>query len=255
VLVIVTRLIAWQALPLAAEDAYITFRYARNLSSGNGLIYNPGERVMGFTSPLWAVWNALGIALVHDPVPWSRASGLALDLLTLVVVVRLLERHATRTAAWCFAGFFALWPYFSAVSVSGMESPLMLALIVLGAALAARGSAWSGPVLGALALTRPEGVASALVIAVWARWRDRAVALGVAGLGIGALWAYYGSPIPQSVIAKSTLYGTPGPVAGRLWWDWLLPLRVGNWPDQGDLNMLMPLVVLLAAGVALGLKP
>jgi hypothetical protein len=41
-------------------------------------------------------------------------------------------------AAWCFAGFFALWPYFSAVTVSGMESPLMLALIALGAALAAR---------------------------------------------------------------------------------------------------------------------
>ncbi len=72
---------------------------------------------------------------------------------------------------------------------------------------------------------------------------------------MAALWAYYGSPVPQSVIAKSKLYGTPGPWAGHLWWDWIIPLRIGNWPDAGDINMLMPLVVVLAAGVALGLKP
>ena len=33
------------------EDFFITFRHSRNLNSGNGLVYNPGERVHGFTSP------------------------------------------------------------------------------------------------------------------------------------------------------------------------------------------------------------
>lgn len=40
------------------EDAFITFRYSQNLASGKGLVYNPGEKVLGITTPLWAVWLA-----------------------------------------------------------------------------------------------------------------------------------------------------------------------------------------------------
>src|SRR5579871_1010837 len=31
------------------EDYFITFRYSQNLVEGQGLVYNPGERVHGFT--------------------------------------------------------------------------------------------------------------------------------------------------------------------------------------------------------------
>ena len=41
--------------------------------------------------------------------------------------------RSPRAAAWCFAFFFALWPYFSAVAVSGMETSVMLALIASSA--------------------------------------------------------------------------------------------------------------------------
>src|SRR6202022_2682648 len=41
--------------PHAIDDAYITFRYARNLAEGLGLVYNPGEWVLGTTAPLWAI--------------------------------------------------------------------------------------------------------------------------------------------------------------------------------------------------------
>ena len=34
------------------EDFYITYRSSKNLSTGNGLVFNPGERVHAFTSPL-----------------------------------------------------------------------------------------------------------------------------------------------------------------------------------------------------------
>lgn len=247
VLLALTRGLAWFQLPYAAEDAYITFRYARNLAVGHGLVYNPNERVMGFSSPLWTLWCALGTLLLHDPVAWSRATGTLCDLATLVLVTRLLERFVSRAAAWCFALFFALWPYFSVVAVTGMEIPLLAALIALGATLAGRRSLWTGPALGALALTRPEGLAAAFVIGLWARGRDRLVALAIAAAGIGGLWAYFGSPVPQSVVAKSQLYGTPGPWAGRVWWDWIVPLRLGDWPSIGDINALLPLVVVLAA--------
>src|SRR4051812_31136182 len=41
------------------EDYFITFRYSRNLARGHGLVYTPGERVHGFTSPLGTLLPAL----------------------------------------------------------------------------------------------------------------------------------------------------------------------------------------------------
>lgn len=42
------------------DDAMISMRYARNLASGFGLVWNPeGERVEGFTNPLWVGWMTL----------------------------------------------------------------------------------------------------------------------------------------------------------------------------------------------------
>lgn len=36
------------------DDAYIPMTYARNLVEGHGIVFYPGgERVEGFTSPLW----------------------------------------------------------------------------------------------------------------------------------------------------------------------------------------------------------
>ena len=43
------------------EDFFITFKHSKNLAEGNGLVYNPGERVHGFTS----VFNTLLPALFY----------------------------------------------------------------------------------------------------------------------------------------------------------------------------------------------
>ena len=37
------------------DDAFITYRYAANLARGNGLVYNAGERVLGTTTPGYAI--------------------------------------------------------------------------------------------------------------------------------------------------------------------------------------------------------
>ena len=39
--------------PRTIDNSFITFRYARNLLSGEGFVYNPGQRVMGTTTPLY----------------------------------------------------------------------------------------------------------------------------------------------------------------------------------------------------------
>ena len=83
---------------------------------------------MGFTSPLWMVWNALGWLLTHDPVGWSRLWATLADMITLVCGAHLIERHVSRPAAWCFAFAIAAWVAFTGVAISGMENGVLVAL-------------------------------------------------------------------------------------------------------------------------------
>ncbi len=252
-LLIAARTIAWLAIPVASEDAYITFRYARNAAAGLGLVFNPGEHVMGFTSPLWVVWNVAGAFLLHDPVFWSRATVMVTDAIALAAAVVLLRRHASNTAAWIFGVFFAAWPFCAAVAMSGMENSVMLALILTAAWAIDSRRGLAGPLLAGLALTRPEGLVVAAIMAVRARPRARVIAAAIVVPALLLLTVYYGSPLPQSVIAKSTLYGTPGPWLGRHWWEWVLPMALGRWPVTGEGSMMLPLAVLVAPGLVFGL--
>ncbi len=50
------------------DDAFISFRYVRNLIEGHGLVFNPGERVEGYTNFLWVLeLAALGRRLDCGP--------------------------------------------------------------------------------------------------------------------------------------------------------------------------------------------
>lgn len=66
-----------------SDDQLISMRYAENLASGDGLVWNPGERVEGFTNPLWtaymAVWHLAQI-------PKSKTS-LAILLTGVVILI------------------------------------------------------------------------------------------------------------------------------------------------------------------------
>jgi hypothetical protein len=254
-LLVFARALAWSRIPVAAEDAYITFRYARNLGVGNGLVFNPDERVMGFSSALWTLWNGLGYAITQDPVTWSRAWSVLADVVTLITLGLLAARHASRASAWALTFFFAAWPYFSALAVSGMENSLMVCLIAVAAAAVGARSPAAGPALAALAWIRPEGLASAAVIALGARARDRLVALGLAALAYGAVALYFGTVVPQSVIAKANVYGTPGPwIGGRVWWEWISPVMFGRFPVVGDTSAFIVLTVVVAPSFVLGVR-
>ncbi len=61
------------------DDAFISFRYARNFASGLGLVYNPGESpaVEGYTNFLWVLIMALVERVGSDPAVWSRVLSLS----------------------------------------------------------------------------------------------------------------------------------------------------------------------------------
>ena len=170
---------------------------------------------------------------LRDPALWTRLTSLLADALTLLLVGRMLEREAGE-------------PGGPAAPRPGASRVFFAALAVLLRARRLRDgeqrdahprSPWAprspagaapppGPRSRLLALWRPEGLVAAAVVALGARWRDRAVAAGLTLAGLAALTFYFGSPVPQSVIAKAGVYGTPGPWAGRFWWGWALPLRL-----------------------------
>src|ERR1041385_5066495 len=62
VLAIAARLIPG---PRTVDDAFITFRYSRNIVEGQGFGYNPGSQVLGTTTPLYTVLMAAFSALVR----------------------------------------------------------------------------------------------------------------------------------------------------------------------------------------------
>ncbi len=225
---IACRMVMASQVAFLSEDAFITLRYAWNWVHGAGPVYNAGEHVMGFTSAPWMAWLALGLKLGQDPSAWARFSLLAADLVTLLAFTSLLQRHASRASAWCFALFFAFWPYYSGLAATGLETGVLVMGIALTAWLVDRRASAAGVALGMLALLRPEGVIAALVIALWASWRNRAIAAAILVAGAIVLGAYYGSPIPQSVVAKQVVYGTPGPLHAKQWWDWAFPFPLSN---------------------------
>ncbi len=64
------------------DDSFITFRYARNIASGHGFVYNQGERYLGTTAPFYCLLLAAFGLPSPDTIPRisSIISGFSLIL-------------------------------------------------------------------------------------------------------------------------------------------------------------------------------
>ncbi|MCA1643948.1 MAG: hypothetical protein LC797_00280 [Chloroflexi bacterium] len=203
--------------PHAIDDAYITFRYARNFADGLGLVYNPGEWVLGTTAPLWAILLGGGYALGLTDLPSLATSISAVcDAASAALLVQFGLRLGWRPLGAALVGLaWALNPMSIAFATGGMETSLfvLFSLVILG--LAARGSnlPFAAVLAGVATLVRPEGVLLAAVVVGWT-WLSRrkhtwltilAAATPVAIAGV-VIFARYGSPLPHSVAAKQVAY-------------------------------------------------
>lgn len=147
------------------DDAYITFRYARNIALGNGFVYNPGERYLGTTTPLFTLllsglgWLA-GINRIPDIA--QCLSGLAL-VITAMTVYLTAWREKQRVAGVITALLLLLNPFY--LHVWGGEAFCMLALIMLAFFFYQGGHTLLPALFGGLAfLTRGEGIIPIVVI-------------------------------------------------------------------------------------------
>ena len=207
------------------DDAWITWRYSANLAAGHGLVYNPGEAVLGTSTPAWAILlGAVGAVTGVDSIPTAaRILNLLLLLAGAAVAVRFARTlGASRVVAGAAGAVWLLAPYQLFSSVGGMETPLFALASVATLQLLATGRLRAAAVIAGISVwVRMEGVfliALAALEAVQpmlgsrdgdAARRATPTLLQVIGISIlpgivmvGWMMVSYGLPWPHSVEAK-----------------------------------------------------
>jgi arabinofuranosyltransferase len=188
------------------DDALIYLRYIRNFQDGHGLVYNPGEKFNGLTSPLFT-YLVLGASFVTRNL---QAATIALSAAFLAAASVLAGRlfATTRWGEILTSLSVASFGYFYATF--GMETQLFLMLIALSLYLYKIESDYFVIALALLLATRSEGVflAVPMTLDYLARRkripRPMPVLLGLAIFLTPFLvnYVYYGAILPATASAK-----------------------------------------------------
>ena len=200
-----------------SDDAFISFRYADNWARGNGLVYNVGERVEGYTNFLWTAVLTLGVVAGIHPGHLSLVLSLACLATTLVVVTRLARRllpaDAELPGALAAAGLAASY-VFASFGTSGLETMAAALAVLVAVERAEAGRAFSAGLSAVVAtFLHPDHAlfyaALGAVVALPAGARVRRIALYAAPFVLlflpyyAARYAYYGDFFPNTYYAKS----------------------------------------------------
>lgn len=203
---------AWR---LRFEDAMIVLRYARNLASGEGFVFNLGEKILGVTTPLQTLLSTLIFLLGGgaEAPAWQNLAGLLLLVAEAFLLLLLLRRLGYEAAALPVA-LLALGGFYGGYLYLGMETHLFMVLLLLALLLdlgETRRPACLGVVLGLAFLTRYDAALLALLLglAAWSRslrfpWRMTAGFFAVVSPWLLFSQLYFGSILPQPLAAKES---------------------------------------------------
>jgi hypothetical protein len=244
----------YSANGVVIDDAYIAFRYSKNLAAGIGLTFQAGPPVEGFTCFSWVLLGALLARVGLEPAAWLPPVGIACGAAAVAMVMRWSRRTSTDlspTMAGLLPGvFLAASPGLAYYSGSGLETGLYALLVVVSVTAALEDRAWM-TALGASAavLTRPEGVVvSVLSLCLGAARAGRGqrrrwilaigATLAVALLHLGFRWAYFGAWLPNTALAKPPVLR-----AGLTYVGWGLV-------DAGPILLLTAILLLVRRGAA-----
>jgi arabinofuranosyltransferase len=227
VVLLIWRVYQFNMPDVMVDDTFISFRYARNLANNLGLVFNPGERVEGYTNFLWVVILAVSQALGLKISMVSKIYAAAATLGTLLLIYFLARKlFASYQHEYVFVALpilvFVCQGTQARYVVSGMETALFTFLLTLSVTLMLFDpKPWLAGLSFALtAMTRPEGVmyfgiaAAALVVHNWLRNRSWDALKPVLGMvlvfvvvyGSYFLWrySYFGYLLPNTFYAKAS---------------------------------------------------
>lgn len=250
--------LVWK-LYFITDDAFISFRYSKNLAGGYGLRYNPGveQPVEGFSNFLWVLWLTPFEFLGLDVPTWSAMTSIVCGLVLLWRVSRFIQKSISRDLLVAGGSllFLATLPPLAVWSSSGLATlPFALGIFLAYESLLGNPERPSGIRTGViflfLVLLRLDGpyfiiLITALAGLHWLRGRSatllrsaiQASAISFAGFLVLVLfrWLYFGD------LAPNTAYVKLGLSSSSL-------LRGGNYLMVFVLTFLsVPLVILLAA--------
>jgi arabinofuranosyltransferase len=211
----------------SSDDGYIAFQYVKNLLNGDGLVYNPGERVEGYNNFLWIVLLA-GVSWLLPTAKLlyiADAIGIGFGALTILLVCRFsrMVRPNLGLLGLLAGAFLAVHSGLAAWAMGGLETTLY-AFLVFAASYAyvyylkTKRNYFAVPILFALAvLTRPDALLFFGVTMVHAAFMDKLnggrllnrTVLGWALVFLAIflpyyLWrySYYGYPLPNTFYVK-----------------------------------------------------
>lgn len=199
------------------DDPYITYRYAVNLAAGKGFVYNQNERTLSTTSPLFAILlsgiEKLGVISIPRAAILVGCLSLSLSGYLLWEMSQLQNASILGWTSFLLFSTFAL----PATTISS-ETPLYICLILLTVFLYSQERWILTAVTSTLLLfVRPDGILLPFVLGTHffinrktfqgnLLKREHVFALMIFLLvnlvGWGAIWFYYGSPIPVTLFAK-----------------------------------------------------
>jgi arabinofuranosyltransferase len=273
-------ILAWQHR-FVQDDAYISFRYADHLVHGEGLVWNPGERVEGYTNFFWTLLLASFMALGADPVLSSQVLGMLFFGISLVFTFKL-SRLVFPSDMMSLLVVLLLGTHytFSCFATGGLETQMQTALFAAGLYVCVQGIQEDDMSLRRISLlatlvtiallTRMDSVLVCAVIASAAAYhilKHRKVLPGaplrvalLAGIpaltvGVWFLWklSYYGSILPNPFYVKASSASSMARGVHYLWLYsvsyFLLPFPVlgllALWRGRGTHRT--PLAIMLAA--------
>ncbi len=233
-LYVLAAVAAW-IVRFVQDDAFITYRYARNLARGEGLVFNAGEEVEGYTNFLWTLLHVVPERFGWSSPVFSQVVGIALMVATVAVTLRLARRLFGSEGFALLVALVLLGNMtFLAYATGGLETMLQTLLVLSVASLlfpagAGDDRAWrsrrvaAGALAGLAVMTRLDStvlVGTWLVVHLVVRWREdppelrtRRLAAGLVQFGLpvavlvlpwlGWKLAYYGELLPNTFHAKS----------------------------------------------------
>jgi len=205
---VATAAACWKFFDYGYDDAYITYRYAKNIAAGHGFVYNLEHNFLGTTTPLYTLLLALG-GLVFD-IPRTSGALTSASLVGCIVLIEAIGRRSNvRFAGACAALFLtACLPIYR---VWGTETIFVYFLLVpLGHWLHLCGrTRWAAFVLGLAIWARMDAVLFAALLFGGQALKERRLPVAE-GLILAATllpWlvysmAVFGAPFPSTLWAK-----------------------------------------------------
>lgn len=214
----------------ALDDSWIYAVMARNLATGQGFSFNPGEPVAGATGPLYTFFLAFFYMLFHEFVWSAKVFGIACQIGSGVAIYAtvLALLPGRRSLSLVAALLVVTSPSLLWGMLTGMEIPLYLLLVCIGLAYYVRGKPGLAVLFWSLGVwARPDGlflVALGLVSMPREFLRRAAIALPILLAFFGFNYLIGGHFMPQTVGAKAhfgiNLVGRTGNMMrewGALW--------------------------------------